>query len=203
MFSNLLNIILNFSHSFGYGGIFLLMVIESSFIPFPSEIIIPPAAYLASQGGFNIYLVVFWGILGSLLGAIINYYLAYFLGRLIIYKISDWKISRFLLINSQKIKKAEDFYLKHGNISTFVGRLLPVIRQLISLPAGFSKMNFRDFLFFTFLGSGIWVSFLAYLGYQFGARQDLFFEYYKIISFSLLLIFFIIYFVYKKRKNKF
>jgi len=201
--SEFINFFLSLSQSMGYGGIVLLMAIESSFIPFPSEIIIPSAAYLASQGEMNIYLVILSGILGSLIGAIINYWLAFYLGRILIYKIADHRTSRFFLINSAKIKKSEDFFLRYGNISTLVGRLIPVVRQLISLPAGFAKMNFRSFCFYTAFGSGVWVVILAILGYAFGANQELLAKYYGEISLFFLalgLLVAIIIFI-KKRKN--
>ncbi len=188
MFLDIVNIILEFSQTLGYPGIILLMTIESSFVPFPSEIIIPPAAYLASIGEMNIFLVILSGIFGSLIGALINYTLALYLGRAIVYRIADHRIFKILLINSSKIKKAEDFFLKYGNISTFTGRLLPVIRQLISLPAGFSKMSLKYFTFYTFLGSGIWVTILAIFGYAFGAKQELFISYYKEIVYGLIFI---------------
>ncbi|MDD5031888.1 MAG: DedA family protein [Patescibacteria group bacterium] len=198
-----INFFLSISHDMGYGGIVLLMAIESSFIPFPSEIVIPPAAYLASQGEMNIYLVVLFGIIGSLIGAVINYALAFYLGRLIIYKIADHRVSKLFFLNSAKIKKSEDFFLRYGNISTLVGRLVPVVRQLISLPAGFARMNFKSFVFFTTLGSAIWIIILAILGYAFGANQELLAEYYKEISWffiALGLLVVIIIFI-KKRKN--
>jgi len=166
----------------GYWGVVVLMTIESSFIPFPSEIIVPPAAYLAQQGQFNIYLVIIAGIAGSLLGALINYYLAYTLGRKIIYALAGKKFSKFLLINPEKLIQAERYFLKYGNVSTFVGRFVPWIRQLISIPAGFSKMNLKRFIFYTSLGSGIWVIILAVLGYVFGSNQELLAGYYKEIS---------------------
>lgn len=204
MFSGLINIFLEFSQALGYPGIILLMSIESSFVPFPSEIIIPPAAYLASLGQLNIFLVIISGIIGSLVGALINYYLAFYLGRTIIYSMANHKIFKMILINPQKIKKSEDFFLKYGKISTFFGRLLPVIRQLISLPAGFSKMNLKYFCFYTFLGSSAWVIVLAILGYFFGEYREIFFRYYKETGYGLILLFFIIavfYFVYKKKLN--
>ncbi len=199
------NYFLEISQSLGYGGIILLMAIESSFIPFPSEIIIPPAAYLASQGQMNIFLVVIFGIAGSLIGAIINYYIAYFLGRAIVYKIADHKISNVLLISSKKVEKAEKYFLEYGNISTFIGRLIFAVRQLISLPAGFSKMNFKNFVLYTTLGSGTWVIILAILGYYFGTYQDLFFQYYKEISilFIVAVCFVLVYRSYKKKQNNF
>mgnify|MGYP002338716151 FL=1 len=164
------------------------MTLESSFIPFPSEVIVPPAAYSAQQGQLALWGVILAGILGSLAGAIINYFLAYYLGRVIVYRLADTKIAKMLLINSKKVEKSEKFFLKYGNVSTFIGRLIPVVRQLISLPAGFSRMNFKNFCLFTALGSGIWVVILAVLGYFFGANQELLKTYYKEISFLFLFL---------------
>ncbi|MFH1388292.1 MAG: DedA family protein [Patescibacteria group bacterium] len=172
----------------GYLGITLLMTIESSFIPFPSEIVIPPAAYLAQQGEMNIFLVILSGIIGSLLGALINYFLAYTLGRKIIYSLADSKILKFLLINKEKVVKAEKYFLKYGNFSTFIGRFIPAVRQLISIPAGFSKMNLKNFTLYTFLGSSIWVIVLAILGYAFGSNKELIAEYYEYISISFVVL---------------
>ena len=142
LINNLLDIFLGI----GYPGIVLLMTVESSFIPFPSEVVIPPAAYLAQQGQLNIVYVILAGIAGSLLGAAINYLLALTLGRRIIYALADTKFARILLINGKKIEKAEKYFLKYGTASTFLGRLVPAVRQLISIPAGFSRMNLRNFL---------------------------------------------------------
>ncbi len=179
------------------------MTIESSFIPFPSEIVIPPAAYLASQGQYNVYLVVLFGILGTLLGALINYFLALKLGRTIIYSLLETRIAKYLFLDQDKIKKSEDYFLKYGNISTFVGRLVPAVRQLISIPAGFSKMNLKSFIFYTSLGSGIWISILAILGYQLGANKELLSQYYSQIKTGLwfLGLVFIVYLFIKIRKK--
>lgn len=179
----LINLLLAVSANLGYPGIILLMAIESSFIPFPSEVVVPPAAYLAAQGEMNIFLVVLCGIIGSLIGAIFNYFLAMWLGRKVVYSLSRTRIARMLLINETKIKNSEDYFLKFGNISTFLGRLVPAVRQLISIPAGFSKMPFKNFIFFTFLGSGLWTLILAVLGYTLGANQELLNQYYKEISY--------------------
>ncbi|MFA4834007.1 MAG: DedA family protein [Patescibacteria group bacterium] len=198
-----INFFLSISQDMGYGGVVLLMAVESSFIPFPSEVVIPPAAYLASQGEMNIFFVILAGVIGSLIGAVINYWLAFYLGRILIYKIADHRFSRFLMINSAKIKKSEDFFLRYGNVSTLVGRLVPVVRQLISLPAGFAGMNFKNFCFYTTLGSAVWVTILAILGYAFGSNQELLARYYKEISWffvALGLLAVIIIFI-KKRKN--
>ena len=185
----------------GYWGVVVLMTIESSFIPFPSEIIVPPAAYLAQQGQFNIYLVIIAGITGSLLGALINYYLAYTLGRKIIYTLASKKFSKFLLINPEKLVQAEKYFLKYGNVSTFIGRLVPWVRQLVSIPAGFSKMNLKKFIFYTSLGSGTWVIILAVLGYTFGSNQELLAEYYNEISlfFIILALIIVIGIIIKRR----
>lgn len=200
---NIVSSMLDLSHAMGYGGVFMLMTIESSFIPFPSEVIILPAAYLAQQGELNIILVVVFGILGSLLGATINYVLALKLGRIMVYKLAEKKQARYFLITKDKLARAERFFLRYGNSSTFIGRLVPAIRQLISIPAGFSKMKFRNFIFFTFLGSSVWVIILAYLGYAFGANKELLARYYKEISifFIVVAVVFVIYLIFKKRQN--
>ena len=199
---NLVNLLLQITGNLGYTGILFLMTIESSFIPFPSEVVIPPAAYLASQGEMNMFLVIIFGILGSLLGAIINYFLAYFLGRPLIYALSETKFSRLVLINSKKIKKAENFFLRYGSFSTFFGRLVPVVRQLISLPAGFSKMNFLKFISYTALGSGVWVVVLAFLGYFFGANRGLIIRYYREISLGFIILTLIIIAILSLRKRR-
>lgn len=177
----------------GYGGIIGLMTIESSFIPFPSEVVIPPAAYLAQQGQMNIVFVVLAGIAGSLLGALINYYLALTLGRKIIYT----------FVNQVKIERAEKYFLKYGPTSTLIGRLIPGVRQLISIPAGFSKMKLSSFIFYTSLGSGLWVIILAILGYSFGSNQEQLEKYASQISWFFITgaIILIIYLIMRKKKN--
>ena len=169
MLESFFQILLDFTQGMGYTGVLFLMTIESSFVPFPSELVIPPAAYLASKGEMNIFLVVFFGILGSLTGALINYYLAMYLGRPLVYALTEKKFSKILLINSKKLEKAEKFFLKYGEFSTFTGRLIPVVRQLISLPAGFTKMKLLPFVLYTTLGAGIWIIILAALGYAGGS----------------------------------
>ena len=158
-----------------YTNITILMTIESSFIPFPSEIVIPPAAYVASkpESDLNIFLVVLFGTLGAIIGALINYYLALWLGRPIIYKFADSKLGHLLLLSSEKIKKAEDYFNDHGKVSTFIGRLVPGIRQLISIPAGLAKMNLGSFILYTTLGAGIWNCILAFIGYLAHGQADL------------------------------
>ena len=198
--TELVNLLLEFSQTIGYFGIIFLMAIESSFIPFPSEVVIPPAAFLAAQGEFNIYLVVLSGILGSLAGALINYYLALTLGRKVIFSLANSKIAKIFLITPKKIEHAEKYFLRYGNISTFICRLVPAVRQLISIPAGFSKMKIKNFLFFTFLGSSTWIIILAILGYVFGANDELMHYFYKNIKIICIILFvlMILYIVIKK-----
>lgn len=159
-----------FIENANYLFVFVFMVIESSFIPFPSEVVVPPAAYLActnagAGAGMNVFVVVLVATLGALVGAFINYYLALWIGRPVIYAFADSRVGHMLLINREKVQKAEDYFDKHGAISTFVGRLIPAIRQLISIPAGISRMNIGQFAIFTFLGALLWNSILGALGF--------------------------------------
>lgn len=149
-----------------YWSITLLMAIESSFIPFPSEVVVPPAAYKAAVGhDLNIFLVVFFATLGANIGALVNYYLAYFLGRPLVYKFANSRLGHLCLIDEQKVAHAEAYFEKHGALSTFIGRLIPAVRQLISIPAGLAKMKLHTFLLYTTLGAGIWNTILALIGY--------------------------------------
>lgn len=148
-----------------YWVVTLFMAIESSFIPFPSEVVIIPAAYIAiNQGTMTIPMIIVAGTAGALVGALVNYYLALWLGRPIIYKFSDTKLSHMLLIDRDGVEKAEKYFAEHGAVGTFVGRLIPVIRQLISIPAGLAKLKMTTFLFFTGLGACVWNAVLAILG---------------------------------------
>lgn len=182
-----------------YWTITILMTIESSFIPFPSEVVVPPAAWLAATGDsdLNIYLVVAFATLGACLGAVINYYLALWLGRPIIYKFAGSKLGRMCLLDEAKIKHAEDYFAQHGAISTLVGRLIPAVRQLISIPAGLARMKIGQFLFFTLLGAGIWNVVLALIGWGLAkvpgiqTKEELLekvTEYSHIIGYSILAI---------------
>lgn len=149
-----------------YLTITILMAIESSFIPFPSEVVIPPAAYKAAVGNeLNIYLVVLFSTLGANIGALINYYLAKYLGRPIIYKFADSRLGHMCLIDGPKVEKAEKYFEKYGALSTFIGRLMPAVRQLISIPAGLARMKLSTFLIYTTIGAGLWNIILAALGY--------------------------------------
>jgi membrane protein DedA with SNARE-associated domain len=191
-----------------YGTITLLMAIESSFIPFPSEIVVPPAAWKAAQGDLNIGLVIFFSTLGALIGALFNYYIALIIGRKLIYKFADTRLANLLLINPASIEKAENYFIKYGRSSTFIGRLVPAIRQLISLPAGLSRMKMRDFLIYTILGSTLWNIILAALGYFLYSQKELLEKYYTEIKWAFLVlgILFIGYLIFKavsyKKINK-
>jgi len=167
----------------GYVGIFCLMAVESSFIPFPSEIILIPAGYLASKGDMSLGMIMFSGLGGSMVGAFINYYLALTLGRKILQK-----YGKYFFIKESALDKMDNFFQKHGHISTFTGRLIPGIRQLISIPAGMARMNLVVFSTYTALGAGIWALILTMLGYYIGENQELIDTYLKQITISVLVV---------------
>jgi membrane protein DedA with SNARE-associated domain len=189
-----------------YGTVTLLMVVESSFIPFPSEVVVPPAAYKALEEGsnMNIVLVVVFATLGAIIGALINYFLALWLGRPIIYKFVETRFGKMCLLDKQKVEKAEKYFDKHGKSSTFIGRLVPGIRQLISIPAGLAKMNIATFVCFTALGAGIWNIILALLGYVGHGNKELIDQYSHELSYILLGlgILFVAYLIYKGLSKK-
>jgi len=182
----------------GYLGIFLLMTVESSFIPFPSEIVLVPAGYLASQGQMSITLIMASALGGSLIGAFINYYLALTLGRKVLQK-----YGKYFFISESALVKMENYFEAHGHISTFTGRLIPGIRQLISIPAGLAKMNIAEFAFFTGLGAGIWALILTLLGYFIGANEELISAYLKQITIAIVILLIVLAYVYYRyQKNK-
>jgi len=149
-----------------YWVITLLMAIESSFIPFPSEVVVPPAAYLAASGNdLNVFLVVLCATVGAIIGAMVNYFLALTLGRPIVYRFANSRLGHLCLIDEEKVRIAEEYFDRHGAIGTFVGRLVPAVRQLISIPAGLSRMSLGRFVLYTSLGAGLWNSILAAIGY--------------------------------------
>lgn len=158
-----------------YWWVFVFMAVESSFIPFPSEVVVPPAAFLSmmADSPMNIFLVVLVATLGADLGALVNYYLAKWLGRPIVYKFADSRFGHMCLIDREKVEQAESFFREHGAASTFFGRLVPAVRQLISIPAGLAGMHLGKFLLFTTLGAGVWNSVLALLGYVIHTQTDL------------------------------
>lgn len=178
----------------GYAGIFLLMLLESSFFPFPSEVVIIPAGYLAFKGEMNFFLIIIIGVLGSIAGAWINYIIAFKLGRKFLEK----------FISSAKLDKMDYFFKKHGAISMFTGRLIPVFRQYISFPAGLSKMNGTIFTVYTAIGASIWVTILNVLGYYIGGNKELIEKYLNKISIIAIIFVVIIigYYLFHKRKNK-
>ena len=185
----------------GYTGIISLMFLESSFFPFPSEVVMPPAGYLAWKGEMSLTLVLLSGIAGSLLGALFNYWIAVKLGRPFLIK-----YGKYFFVSEESINKADEFFSRHGHISTFVCRLLPGIRQYISLPAGIARMPMKSFLLFTTLGAGIWVTVLTFAGYLLGEHQDLLKEYLHVITIaciSIAVAVTLIYlFVIKRKHNK-
>jgi membrane protein DedA with SNARE-associated domain len=187
-----------------YFTITLLMTIESSFIPFPSEVVIPPAAWKAAQGDLNVGLVVLCGVMGSVLGAVFNYCFALLLGRKLVYSLADTKIGHLLLINRKSVEKSERYFLKYGNSSTFIGRLVPAVRQLISLPAGLSGMDIKAFVFYTALGSGTWTTILAALGYSLYTQKELLNRYYEEIWWILVAVgvLFLVYLAVKTMRGK-
>lgn len=173
--------------SMGYLGIFLLMAMESSVFPIPSEVVMPPAGYLAQQGKMDMALVILSGTMGSLVGAYANYFAARFLGRPLLLK-----YGRYVWITEAHFDRVEDYFKQHGEISTFIGRLLPVVRHLISLPAGLAGMSHVKFTVYTLLGAAIWVSVLSWIGFFIGENQDLILRYshqavLDVVAFSALL----------------
>ena len=207
------NVVQWYGHHVSYTAVGALMTVESSFIPFPSEIVIPPAVMVAADpatdNDMKIWLIVLVGTLGALLGAYINYFLSRWLGRPIIYKFVDSKWGHALRLSGEKMERAEKYFNEHGIVSTLVGRLIPVIRQLISIPAGLSKMNIGTFTFFTFLGAAIWNCVLALLGFLAvkAGGMDFIYKYSGLLSkviivlFAVAVLFFIVRSIIRKRKQ--
>ncbi len=201
-----------------YVSVSLLMTIESSFIPFPSEIVVPPAAYQACNPEnttlyvtpwpiLNILILLVFACFGALLGATINYFLSKWLGRPFVYWFADSKVGHLLLLSGEKVKKAEDYFVEHGNISTFVGRLIPGIRQLISIPAGLAKMKFGPFILYTALGATSWNIVLALIGYLAQGNKELINEYsdelsHLILALLVIAIIFVVFKSIRKKKGK-
>lgn len=197
MLTSIIDFIVQTVGSLGYAGIFIMMFLESSFFPFPSEVVMIPAGYLAFKGEMNMYLVILFGILGSLAGSLFNYYLAIKFGRRFLIK-----YGKYFFIKEETIVRMEVFFKNHGHISTFSGRLIPVVRQYISLPAGLAKMNIFVFSVYTFLGAGIWVVILVLLGYFLGDNELLIKEYLHYIIIVILILLTILTFWYYKRIKK-
>lgn len=197
-----------------YWTVTLFMAIESSFIPFPSEAVVPPAAWKAAvTGEMNVFLVVLFATLGALIGAFINYYLAVWLGRPIVYKFANSRLGHMCLIDETKVQNAERYFDKHGAVSTFIGRLVPAVRQLISIPAGLARMGLGRFVLYTSLGAGVWNAILATLGYYMASIPGLQTEEAVMnkvkeysseigIVFIVLAVFIVAYLAYKGLKKK-
>jgi membrane protein DedA with SNARE-associated domain len=183
-----------------YFTVALLMAIESTFMPLPSEVVIPFAAYKAAQGDLNVFVVVLFGTIGALSGSMINYTLAYYLGRPLVYKFAESKVGKLFLLSREKVEHAENYFIRNGKTSTFIGRLVPGVRHLISIPAGLAKMKLRDFLLFTFVGAGIWNIILAIIGFYLYEVREQIFPYIGHILLGVGVIF-VIYLIIKARKN--
>ena len=185
-----------------YGTITALMAVESSFIPFPSEVVVPPAAAVSAreESNLNFFLIVLFATLGAVIGALVNYFLSVSLGRAIIYKFADSRLGHLCLLSSDKIKQAEEYFNRKGAVATFVGRLIPGIRQLISIPAGLARMPLMPFVLYTALGAGIWNVVLAVIGYIVGDNMDLINKYSHEMGYIILAIIAIvaIYYIIKK-----
>lgn len=207
-------IILNLTNgaldNLNYGWIVLFMTIESSFIPFPSEVVMIPAAYMAAETGEMTYpMIILTGTIGALLGALVNYVLSYFLGRPIVYAFANSRLGHMCLIDAEKVQQAEAYFDKHGIVSTLIGRLIPAIRQLISIPAGLAKMNLMQFILFTCIGAGLWNCILVAIGYAFHSTMpkqeliDTIAHYSHIIGIAaiIIVIAIIAYLIYKGAKK--
>ena len=197
MLTSIVNFIVETVGSLGYLGIFLMMFLESSFFPFPSEVVIIPAGYLAYKGEMNMFIAIAVGILGSLAGALFNYYLAVKFGRKFLIK-----YGKYFFIKEPTIVKMEEFFKSHGHISTFSGRLIPAVRQYISFPAGLARMNLFVFCIYTSLGAGIWVIILTLLGYFLGGNEALIKEYLHTIIIVILVLLAILGIWYYRKTKK-
>lgn len=197
-----------------YGWIFFLMLLESTVVPVPSEFVVTPAAYHAASGSLDVWLVILFATVGADIGASINYWVAYFIGRPLVYRFANSKIGKICLLNQEKVEHAEQYFDKNGVISTLIGRLVPGIRHLISIPAGLAKMHYGKFLLYTTIGAAAWHAILAFLGWQLhkvvpeDQLNDKITEYADYIKFViiglvvLLIAFFVVKHYLKKRKNK-
>ena len=190
-----------------YWSVFLLMAIESTIIPFPSELVIPPAAFKAANGEMNIFLIVFSGSIGAVAGSLVNYYLAKWLGNKLLIKFVNTRLAHLMMIDQSALEKTEKYFLKHGKTSTLIGRLIPGIRHLISLPAGLAGMKIKDFILYTAIGATAWNIILAMLGYFFYSQKDLLDKYYKeliyiILALGIMYVIYLNYNSFKKDRNK-
>lgn len=177
-----------------YGAIFVLMLLESTVVPVPSELVIAPAAYHSAAGNMHVWLVILFGTLGADIGATINYIAGYYLGRPIIYKFANSRVGHLCLLNQEKVERSEKYFNDHGMVATITGRLIPGIRHLISIPAGLAKMKYWQFILYTTLGAGVWNCILAALGWYLHSfvpeeqLEDKILEYGEYIKFVILLL---------------
>ena len=205
LFNQFVEFVVRLAGDLGYPGTIIAMAIESSFFPFPSEAILIPNGILVARGEMLFSLVLISAIIGSVIGALVNYYLALHLGRRLCNKLLD-KYGRFLFLDQDKIDKIDRYFNKNGQSATFFGRLIPGVRQLVSLPAGFSKMSVKKFILFTALGAGVWSAILIYLGVIFGDNLEAIHNNIEAISLSVLAIVLVVvlYYLLKrifKKKN--
>ena len=198
---SIINFILNIINSLGYWGIFIGMTIESSLFPFPSEILLIPAGALITQGLMKFWPIFFAGVAGSLLGAYFNYFLALFVGRKPLERFAKKRGSSFFL-SKEKLARADNYFKKHGEITTFLARLIPGVRQIISLPAGFAKMNFLRFTIFTLLGASIWTAILIYIGYFFANNAEIVRNYAVLILLVICVIIILAYIIFRKLRER-
>lgn len=205
-----MNLITTLLHNLNYPTVFFLMLLESTVVPVPSEFVVTPAAYHAADGSLNVFLVILFATLGADVGASINYFVALYVGRPVIYRFANSKLGHLCLLNQEKIEKSEKYFDDHGIAATLTGRFVPVIRHLISIPAGLARMNYWKFLLFTTIGAGGWHAILAALGWymhaivpesQLNDKIAEYAEYIKIAIVGLLLLA-VVYFVIKKTLNK-
>jgi membrane protein DedA with SNARE-associated domain len=187
-----------------YFTIALLMAIESTFIPLPSEVVIPFAAFKAAQGDLNFWLVILSGTIGALSGSLFNYFLAKYLGRPLVYKFADTRFAHLLMVTKEKVEHAENYFIRNGKSSTFIGRLVPGIRHLISIPAGLAKMKLRDFIIYTTVGAGIWNIILAIVGYYAYSIKDQILHYlaYLLLALGTGFIIYLIFNNWRKKEEK-
>jgi len=197
MLAEIVSFIVDTVAAWGYFGIFAMMFLESSFFPFPSEVAMIPAGYLASIGKMNLFIAIAIGVAGSLAGALFNYFLALKFGRAFLIR-----YGRYFFITEETIDKMERFFQNHGHISTFSGRLIPAVRQYISFPAGLSRMNLKEFSLYTTLGAGLWATILALIGYFVGKNEQLIHQYTREITTVLIFLLAVGIWIYIKKQKK-
>lgn len=208
-----MNFISSLLSNLNYGTILFLMLLESTVVPVPSEFVVTPAAYHAASGNLDVFLVILFATIGADLGASVNYVIAYYVGRPVIYRFANSKWGKMCLLNQEKVEKSEKYFDDHGIVATLTGRLIPGIRHLISIPAGLAKMNYWKFLLYTTIGAGVWHSILAALGWylhaivpedQLNDKITEYAEYIKIVIIGIVVIaigYFVIRHFLKRKKQ--